>query len=146
MDAGRMMRAARRSRRLSQRELADLAGLPSSTVARIEASSTEPKVATFAQLMSSVGYELVLADRWCRLLTVDDDRDRLIDRAARRFPAHLSSGRTPHIADLGRTWWGWHHIAWWPTDKVVPGHTYWRRYEPPQIGEGWAQEVWDDAT
>ena len=52
-------------------------------------------MSTFAQLLQAVGYELAVTDRWCRLLMPDEQRDRLVDKVDRRFPAHLESDRTP---------------------------------------------------
>ena len=144
VNSARVLRAARRTRRLSQRELAAIAGLPSSTLARIEAGRTEPRVSTLARALESLGYELVVCDHWGRLLTVDEERERLVDRAGRHFPAHLQSGKTPGPVEGG--WWGWYRIAWWP--REAPEYTYWRRRRLPQLGDGggWQQEVWDDAT
>ncbi len=131
-DAGQMIRATRRTRRISQRELAALAGVPNSTVARIEAGRTVPRLDTVARLIHAAGYDLVLSDRQGRLLTVAEGRDRLVDRAGRRFPLHLESARTPDAVEGG--WWGWYRIAWSERDPIVPKHTYWRRYQQLQIG------------
>lgn len=85
--------------------------------------------------------------RTMRAVRLDDEMDRLIDRARRRFPPHLETAPTPHPFAFSPQWWGWHRIAWWPTEAVVPSHCYWRRYEPPHYGEETMRhKVWDDAT
>jgi hypothetical protein len=49
MDCGRLIRAARRTQRMSQRELAAIAGVPHSTIGRIErAASTRGSGQPFA--------------------------------------------------------------------------------------------------
>jgi transcriptional regulator with XRE-family HTH domain len=150
MDADALLRAARRSRRVSQRELADLAGVPSSTVSRIEAGTTVPRVDTMAALAEALGFELVICDLSGRVLTADPKRDALVDRAGRRFPAHLHMGPTPGYIEGG--WWGWHHIAFWPSQDRVPENTYWRRRKLPEFNghdRFDTQEcgrMWDDAT
>jgi transcriptional regulator with XRE-family HTH domain len=141
------VRAVRRSRRLSQREFADTGGVPNSTVTRIESGLSDPKLSTVVQLLRATGYDLVVCDQWNRLLMLDDTMERLIDRAKRRFPPHLETAPTPHPFASTPQWWGWHRIAWWPTEAVVPSHCYWRRYEPPHYGDNESRHtVWDDAT
>jgi transcriptional regulator with XRE-family HTH domain len=151
---GRWLRAARRDRRQSQRELAALANVPLSTVARIEAGKTVPRLDTFVLLLAALGFELAIVDRHGRLLELDDEHDRLRDRAGRRFPAHLIAGKTPSYADCftgeGRTWWGWERIAWPYGPGTPPEYTFWQR---PKYGAGkWGfldtrrDHRWDDAT
>lgn len=53
-----MLRAARRRAGLSQRELAERAGVPQSTVARIEAGLTDPRVGTLRRLLRVCGEDL----------------------------------------------------------------------------------------
>jgi transcriptional regulator with XRE-family HTH domain len=150
VDIARTLRAVRRSRRLNQREFADLAGLPNSTVARIESGASDPRLSTVVGLLRATGYDLVVCDQWNRLLMLDDRMDRLVDRARRRLPPHLRTAPTPLAHASGPQWWGWYRIAWWPTDGAVPDHCYWRRYEPLHYGEApydySSIRVWDDAT
>jgi transcriptional regulator with XRE-family HTH domain len=139
MDCGRLLRAARRSRGVSQREHAELSGVPRSTVGRAEAGLVIPRLQTFVDLLAALGYELVIADRHGRLLELDDEHDRLRDCGGRRFPAHLQADKTPDYFDAdARNWWGWHHVAWaFSGDR--PEYIYWRRPKPEPI-------TWDDAT
>ena len=53
--AGRLVRAARWRADLSQRALAQAAGVPRSTVARIESGHVSPRVDTFVRLLEAAG-------------------------------------------------------------------------------------------
>ena len=57
-DAGRILREARTRARLSQRELARLAGTKASVVSRIETGKTGPTPATLGRLLAAAGFEL----------------------------------------------------------------------------------------
>ena len=58
MDPARSLREARVAARMTQRDLARAAGIPQSTVARIERGQLIPRVDTFDRLMRAAGYEL----------------------------------------------------------------------------------------
>lgn len=58
MRFGRFLREARRRAGLSQKELAERAGAPQSTVARIESGATDPRVGTLQKLLRICGEEL----------------------------------------------------------------------------------------
>lgn len=51
MDVGRTLREARQAAHLTQRQLASRAGVPQSTVARIERGQMMPRVDTFDRLL-----------------------------------------------------------------------------------------------
>lgn len=138
------VRAVRRMRRLSQRELAELAKLPASTIERIESGYTrDPRLGTLEAIFAATGYSLVVVNQFGRVLSVDDEHDRLRDRAWRRFPAHLAI--EPVIGELEDGWWGWRRIAWVRDDPRVPDYTYMRRRRAWQ--DPWyADERWNDAT
>jgi predicted transcriptional regulator len=51
--AGRLMRAARIRADLTQRALAEAAGVPGSTVARIETGQVSPRLDTFLRLLEA---------------------------------------------------------------------------------------------
>ncbi|TAM93361.1 MAG: XRE family transcriptional regulator [Jatrophihabitans sp.] len=149
MDLGPVLRAARRSRRLSQRELAAHAGVPRSTIDRIEAGRTSAKFETVASLLAATGYTLLIADWRGRQLEYDPDRERLVDRAGRHFPAHLDSGEVTSI--WSDPWWGWYRIAWWKKDNpLVPDHTYfkipWWARRGRELSPSEKRELWMDAT
>src|SRR4051794_27907342 len=58
MQWGATLRKARRRAGLTQRQLAGLAGVPQSTVARVEAGTHVPKVDTLDQLLRAAGMQL----------------------------------------------------------------------------------------
>ena len=60
MEAGSVLRDARISSGLSQRELARRAGVPLSTVGRIERNAVDPRVGTLAALADALGVDLQL--------------------------------------------------------------------------------------
>lgn len=71
-----MLRHARRSAGLSQRELAERAGVPQSTVARIEGGDVDPRVSTLAKLLQTSGYGLEALPA----LGVGVDRTQIVER------------------------------------------------------------------
>ena len=139
-----MIRAARRRRRFSQRELAQRAGVPASTVARLEAGSASPRLDTFVRLMEATGVAVLPVSRGGQVLVPDDEHDAIRDAGDRRFPAHLRWGGRPKYMD-GPNWWGWHCIAWYDDPTNVPDHVYWHR---PKRGDRNAPgySTWGDAT
>jgi transcriptional regulator with XRE-family HTH domain len=60
VDVGRTLRHARRRARLTQRQLAETTGVPQSTVGRIEAGLTMPRVDTFEKLLEACGMDIEL--------------------------------------------------------------------------------------
>jgi len=58
MSAGRITRYARRRAGLSQRALARAAGVPQSTVARIETGQLAPRVDTLERVLRAAGHTL----------------------------------------------------------------------------------------
>jgi len=111
-----------------------------------------PRLDTFVLLLAALGYELAIVDDTGRMLQLDDDHDRLRDRAGRRFPAHLPAAKTPSYWDRhGPQWWGWERIAWPFGPGAPPEYTFWRRTDPPRFQPwdtrpGERGRVWDDAT
>jgi len=118
--------------KLSQRELAERAGLPQPTIARIESRATaNPGVRTIATILGSCGVELIPMCRGGDELGMRPDFDGGIgarDRVERQLPAHLSVERL-HEWD---GWWGWFRIAWSKNDSVAPRYWYWRRPRFPR--------------
>jgi transcriptional regulator with XRE-family HTH domain len=55
MDAGRVLRQARRRAGLTQRDLAGKAGVPQSQVAKIESGTIVPRVDTLDRLLEACG-------------------------------------------------------------------------------------------
>ncbi len=60
VDAASLLRGARRSAGLTQRDLAGRAGVPQPTVARIESGVQEPRHETLDRLLRACGFELRL--------------------------------------------------------------------------------------
>ena len=63
MDAGRVLRQARRRAGLTQRQLAAKAGVPQSVIARIESRAVIPRVDTLDRLLEACGEGLESAPR-----------------------------------------------------------------------------------
>ena len=63
MRASTLVRAIRHEAGLSQRELAVRAGVPQSSVARIESETIDPRTATVDRLLRAAGYEVVAQPR-----------------------------------------------------------------------------------
>ena len=73
MKAARALKYARVKAGLSQRELAAKAGLPQSTVGRIESGAVDPRFETLAALLRACGYDLEVEPR----LGIGVDRSQL---------------------------------------------------------------------
>ncbi len=89
--AGTLLLLAREEAGLSQRELADRAGVAQSEVARIESGKREPSIPTLQRLLAGAGVELRF-----RLEPIDDHDRVLADRAARRSPTEASRAEERH--------------------------------------------------
>jgi predicted transcriptional regulator len=63
MDTGRALRVARRRGGLSQRALADRAGVPQPAIARIERGTVVPRVDTLDRLLNACGHSLEVEHR-----------------------------------------------------------------------------------
>lgn len=140
-----MLRAARQARRLSQRELAELAEVPRTTVDRIESGQVrDPGLRTVETILRAAGYQLFVADNLGRPMELDGERFRHWDRGGRHLPAHLDHRAIRSMQDQ---WWGWFRIAWLPDNPrenpKVPPFTYNRRY---RSAPDESDERWNDAT
>ncbi len=61
--AGDLLRTARHSAGLSQRQLARRARIPQPTIAAIERGRQDPRYATLTRLVRACGFDLVFANR-----------------------------------------------------------------------------------
>jgi transcriptional regulator with XRE-family HTH domain len=73
MNTGRVLKAARRRARMTQRELAEASGIPQPSIARIESGASIPRVDTLERLLRASGRELDSAPR----LGSDVDRSQI---------------------------------------------------------------------
>jgi transcriptional regulator with XRE-family HTH domain len=127
--ADRYLRAARHRADLSQRELADKAGVPQSTVARVERLPGKATVSSVSILLAATGLRLAVLDEHGTELNPEDedDADRR-DRGYRRYPAHLD------LRPGDDHWWGY---GWPMFDGKEPQYTFdrdrhsrdWRRQQ-----------------
>jgi transcriptional regulator with XRE-family HTH domain len=139
--ASAWVRAIRRFRCLSTRELADVTGVPKTTINRIEAQRSVPRLDTFLTILHATGHLLAVVNERGWPLVLDLEHDRLVDRRKRRFPAHLPWLKTPEETSIHyRDWWGWDRIAFGLVGEYVPEYTFWRRRRTgPCV-------PWEDAT
>ncbi|GAA1537649.1 helix-turn-helix transcriptional regulator [Nocardioides humi] len=79
--AANLLKDARIRTGLTQQQVADAAGVPRSTIARIETGRMQPTIPTLDTILISIGLELRLR------LEVFDDHDRVLDRRAAAYPA-----------------------------------------------------------
>ena len=63
MNAAPILRSSRRLAGLTQRQLAERAGVPQATVGRIEAGQITPRVDTLEKLLRATGQELSVSAR-----------------------------------------------------------------------------------
>jgi len=105
VDAARLVRYARRRAGLTQRALAERAGVPQPAIARIESASVSPRVRTLEQLLAAAGFTLELAPRIgdgvdrslirSALERSPEDRIRAATEAARNLRTYLEAVRDP---------------------------------------------------
>jgi transcriptional regulator with XRE-family HTH domain len=102
VDLPLLLRALRHRADLSQRELAERAGVPATTVASIESGrSADPKFHTMEKLARAAGAHLsILLDDGTEVTRIETDDLR--DNGDRRFPAHLDV----HPVRDPWDWWG----------------------------------------
>lgn len=85
--AGNLVRIARAQAGLSQRDLAQAAGIPQSTIARIESGSRQPSLPVLARILAAVDLELRVT------LEPYDGHDDFYDAEANRLTASQRSAR-----------------------------------------------------
>lgn len=84
--AGNLLRLARAERGWTQRQLAAAAGVPVSTVARVESGARQPSLVTLQRILHGAGLEL-----WHRLEPYDDHDDVLDARRAAMTDEHRAA-------------------------------------------------------
>lgn len=88
MQAGSILKRARKISGVSQRDLADRSGIAQPVIARIEAGRASPRADTLDRLLAACGFDLALVPR----------AGRGIDRTAMRELARLSPAERLHTA------------------------------------------------
>lgn len=86
--AGNLLRRARAEKDLTQRELASVAGVPQSTVARIESGTQQPALPLLARILAAVDLEPRIA------LAPYDAHDDVLDATEARLSATEQETRT----------------------------------------------------
>ncbi len=99
--AGRMLRYARRRAGLTQRQLAEKAGIPQETIARIERGRVDPRVKTLDRLLEACGWGLELEPR----LGIGVDRTQIRERLALSEPerARWFEASMSNVIEMMRT-------------------------------------------
>jgi transcriptional regulator with XRE-family HTH domain len=83
--AGNVLRVVRTKAGLTQRQLAEKAGVPHSTIANIESGSRQPTHPTMAKILAAVDLSVST-----QLVPYDDHDDVLWEQEQRRSPAERS--------------------------------------------------------
>jgi transcriptional regulator with XRE-family HTH domain len=81
MDAGQIVRESRRRAGLTQRRLAELAGVSQSLLARIEGGEVHPTFDRLLGLVRACGFDLDV-----RVVPLDEDAWSLVERGAAASP------------------------------------------------------------
>jgi transcriptional regulator with XRE-family HTH domain len=119
LSLGAWLREVRRRAKLSQRELAAVAGIALRTLDRLESGEiTNPRLRTLDALARAGGCFVAIVDGDGNVIVANPQDAVASDRAGRRFPAHLRVRRT-----WGRDWWGWPNHTYGDPD-VVPTYTF----------------------
>jgi transcriptional regulator with XRE-family HTH domain len=99
---GRELSEARRRAGLTQRQLAQRAGVPQPTVARIERDTVSPRVGTLQRLLLETGHELSVLPRLGERVDRSLIRDRLILTPRERIELAVAEARGMPVIRLRR--------------------------------------------
>ena len=95
--ASAFLQTARLEAGLSQRELAERAGVAQSEIARIESGNREPSIPTLQRILAGAGLELRF-----RLEKLDDHDRVLAARHARRSKSEQAAVEERHRRNVGK--------------------------------------------
>lgn len=95
-DVGGLLAQVRRHADLSQRELAQLAGMSQSSVAGYESGGQVPRLQALLRLLGAAGLRLAVLDGEGAEVRPFDSRAAR-DNAGRRFPAHLDAAHPDDV-------------------------------------------------
>ncbi|MEU4239351.1 helix-turn-helix transcriptional regulator [Actinoplanes sp. NPDC026619] len=97
-----LVRRVRRIAGLSQRELAQAAGVSRATIGRIELGSLAPSLAVLERIFGVAGLSLAVVNDEGRVIQPMVDWADARDGADRRYPSHLDTIIDPEPGE----WWG----------------------------------------
>ena len=97
-----VVRRVRRTADLSQRELAEHAGVSKTMVGSIESGTVTPSLSVLQRLLNTAGFRLAVVDVDGRLVVPLKVWNDVADLAGRRLPAHLDTILDPEYGE----WWG----------------------------------------
>ena len=133
---GALIRRGRRIKRLDQRELAELSGVPLATLARIESgATTNPRLHTLAAVFAALDCRLAVLHSGDHELPAHPWEDEL-DFGERHYPAHVELVRVnrPYQWDVV-DWHGWYRDWAWQPGAAIPLYTFFRArtsyHQPP---------------
>lgn len=81
MDAGQVVREGRRRSGLTQKRLAELAGVSQSLIARIESGQVQPSFERVVELVRAAGLDIDI-----RVTPLDEDAWTMVERGANATP------------------------------------------------------------
>ncbi|MCX5068849.1 helix-turn-helix domain-containing protein [Micromonospora lupini] len=114
-DLGEVIRALRRQADLSQRQLAERAGVPQPTLARIESGRVaDPRFRTVERLVRAARGEMAFGTPSVTPAVIEPTpvpHDDMRDMAGRRYPAHLDVWPVYEPRDWPGAWWAaWYRL------------------------------------
>lgn len=92
--AGNLLRRARAQKGLTQRQLAELAGVPQSSIAKIESGARQPTLPVLTRILVAVDLEPRIA------LEPYDDHDDVLDATTARRTAAQRAAATASVDKL----------------------------------------------
>ena len=97
MTTGDLMRSARTRAGLSQEQLAELLGMPRSSIARWETDTVEPGFSTLRRVLQACGFDLV--DRRSCQFERDAERDAQVREVQRLTPQERLRGMIDRLEE-----------------------------------------------
>ena len=113
------VRRVRRIADLSQRQLAEVAGVSHSAVSKVESGAQAPSLRVFLRILAVAGLRVVVVDSDRRIVLPMAEWGDTRDGAERQYPAHLDTILDPLPGD----WWGDIY------GLLRPPETFWRDRE-----------------
>jgi len=92
--AGNLLRLVRAEREMTQRDLAAAAGVPQSTIARIESGARQPSLPVLARILAAVDLELRID------LAAYDDHDDILDATEAHYTGRQQAARQAAVDEF----------------------------------------------